>query len=104
MITAQGPLKPRSGHASVEKDDKLYIYGGEMHSSEGYSNGDDLWSWNPETNEWKECTYGKDKPKGRLGARMALLSDGVLMYGGLALAESKEWDAKEWFGDTWIWK
>jgi hypothetical protein len=46
LITEHTPLTPRSGHATMEKGGKIYIYGGELHNSNGYSNANDLWSWN----------------------------------------------------------
>ena len=47
LITLHTPLTPRSGHASMIREGTLFIYGGELHNDEeGYSNANDLWSWN----------------------------------------------------------
>lgn len=48
--TPANPPSPRKYHAAVEKNSKMYVFGGD-------SNGitmDDIWEYNPETNAWVE--------------------------------------------------
>eukprot|EP00771_Trimastix_marina_P002133 gnl/Trimastix_PCT/3246.p1 GENE.gnl/Trimastix_PCT/3246~~gnl/Trimastix_PCT/3246.p1 ORF type:complete len:1195 (+),score=183.55 gnl/Trimastix_PCT/3246:45-3587(+) len=78
-----GPFA-RSGHQMVAYNDLLLVYGGSTEYPTALTN--DLWSFNPETQQWTEIQQAPacqaTQPDGRSGHALLVVQDTLYTFGG----------------------
>eukprot|EP01080_Neovahlkampfia_damariscottae_P011723 gene11723-5062_t len=74
--------KPRSGHSSVIKDDKMYVFGGSNVSDDTVRYFNDLNVFDVETMSWSKLSTKGDVPAARDNHKCICVSDKLYIYGG----------------------
>jgi N-acetylneuraminic acid mutarotase len=74
--------KPRSGHASVVMDEKLFVFGGSQTTKESVLYFKDLNAFDVETNTWSKIQTSGDVPSARDGHGFLNVSGTVYLHGG----------------------
>lgn len=74
-----GQIPPaRTNHSMVTYNDKLYLFGG----TNGVNWFNDMWSYDPRTNQWTELECNGFLPTPREGHAVALVGDTMYVFGG----------------------
>ncbi|KAF2105109.1 hypothetical protein NA57DRAFT_63290 [Rhizodiscina lignyota] len=78
-VNAAGPVPvPRTNHTCVTWQDKLYLFGG----TDGTRWFNDVWTYDPRTNQWSELDCIGYIPAPREGHAAALVDDTMYIFGG----------------------
>lgn len=96
VLTAPRPA-PRCAHSCVSYKSCLYIFGGELATSDQYHHYRDLWKFDINTLKWTEIT-AKNPPSARSGHSCIVWKNFMVLFGGFfeALRETK------WYSDVHV--
>ncbi|KAJ9658804.1 Negative regulator of mitotic exit [Coniosporium apollinis] len=86
LLIASGPVDPekptvppaRTNHSMITWNDKLYLFGG----TDGHEWFNDVWTYDPRTNEWEKLACIGFIPSPREGHSAALVNDTMYIFGG----------------------
>jgi N-acetylneuraminic acid mutarotase len=96
VLTAPRP-PPRCAHSCISYKSSLYIFGGELATSDQYHHYRDLWKLDINTLKWTEITT-KNPPSARSGHACIVWKNYMILFGGFfeALRETK------WYNDVHV--
>ena len=88
---------PRCAHSCVSYKQCLYVFGGEMATSDQYHHYRDLWKFDVSTTTWTEIV-AKDPPSARSGHAAIVWKNYMIIFGGFfeALKDTK------WYNDVHV--
>jgi len=101
-IIAPSPKpKPRCSHTTVYYNKALYIFGGELATSDNYHHYRDFWKFDLQSNLWTELksSSGSAPPSPRSGHRAIVYKHYMIVFGGFFEAARV---APRWYNDLHV--
>jgi hypothetical protein len=89
----------RCAHSAVLFDDQVYVFGGELATTDQFHHYRDLWCYNIKSKKWREVKPLGLGPTPRSGHRCVVWRNFMILFGGFyeALRETPRW-----FNDLWV--
>ncbi len=96
QLTPSSSPRARQSHSAAVSNGKMYIFFGVDSSYSYYYFLDDIWSYDPNTNSWKQEPSGGAAPPPRVHHSSVALPDGrILIFGGMG-SDGKTADPFVW--------
>jgi len=89
---------PRCSHTAVPFNGKLYVFGGELATTDQFHHYNDMWCLDLKTFKWELLSSRGATPSSRSGHRTVLLRNLLILFGGFYESQTDT----RWFNDLWI--